>query len=38
LADDEAGFEMSVRFDSAAGNEFQGDTFRLTMIYTLTAG
>ena len=38
LADDEAGFEMSVRFDPAAGNEFQGDTFRLTMIYTLTAG
>lgn len=38
LADDEASFKMSVRFDRAAGNEFQGDTFILTMIYTLTAG
>ena len=37
FADDEAGFEMSVRFDGAAGNEFQGDTFTLTMIYALTA-
>jgi hypothetical protein len=34
---DDARFEMSVRFDQAAGNEFQGDTFALTMIYTLTA-
>lgn len=30
-------FEMSVRFHEDAGNEFQGDTFNLTMIYTLTA-
>jgi hypothetical protein len=26
-------FEMSVRFDPGAGNEFQGDTFNLTMLY-----
>jgi hypothetical protein len=26
-------FEMSVRFDGNAGNEFQGDTFDLAMIY-----
>jgi hypothetical protein len=36
--DDEADFEMSVRFHQNAGNEFQGDTFTLSMIYTLTAG
>lgn len=36
--DDEARFEMSVRFHQDAGNEFQGDTFGLTMIYTLRAG
>lgn len=29
-------FEMSVRFHEDAGNEFQGDTFNLTMIYTLS--
>ncbi|GAI80130.1 unnamed protein product, partial [marine sediment metagenome] len=28
-------FEMSVRFHQDAGNEFQGDTFNLTMIFTL---
>jgi len=38
LDNDEAGFEMSVRFDGAAGNEFQADTFTLTMVYTLTCG
>jgi hypothetical protein len=27
---------MSIKFDQEAGNEFQGDTFALTMIYTLT--
>jgi hypothetical protein len=37
LDGDKASFEMSVRFDKTAGNEFQGDTFNLTMIYTLTA-
>lgn len=37
LPDDEARFEMSVRFHQAAGNEFQGDAFTLTMIYALTA-
>lgn len=37
LPDDEARFEMSVKFHRDAGNEFQGDTFILTMIYTLTA-
>jgi hypothetical protein len=26
-------FEMSVKFDSSAGNQFQGDTFDLTMFY-----
>ena len=31
-----ARFEMSVRFHKDAGNEFQGDTFNLTMKYTLT--
>lgn len=36
--DDEASFEMSVRFHQDAGNEFQGDTLTLTMIYTLRAG
>jgi hypothetical protein len=36
--DDEATFEMSVRFHPDAGNEFQGDTFTLTMIYTLRTG
>jgi len=36
--DDGASFEMSVRFHESAGNEFQGDTFDLTMIYTLKAG
>jgi hypothetical protein len=35
---DEACFEMSVRFHQGAGNEFQDDTFTLTMIYALTAG
>lgn len=30
-------FEMSVKFHEDAGNEFQGDTFNLTMIYTLSA-
>ncbi len=35
--DDGARFTMSVRFHESAGNEFQGDTFDLTMIYTLTA-
>lgn len=28
-------FEMSVKFHEDAGNEFQGDTFNLTMIFTL---
>jgi hypothetical protein len=28
-------FEMSVKFHQDAGNEFQGDIFTLTMIYTL---
>jgi hypothetical protein len=37
VPDDEARFEMSVRFHQDAGNEFQGDTFTLTMIYTLIA-
>ncbi len=36
--DDKADFEMSVKFHENAGNEFQGDTFVLSMIYTLTAG
>jgi len=34
----EARFEMSVRFHEDAGNEFQGDTFNLTMIFTLKPG
>lgn len=29
-------FQMSVRFHQDAGNGFQGDTFNLTMSYTLT--
>lgn len=33
-----ARFEMSVKFHQDAGNEFQGDTFNLTMIYTLEPG
>lgn len=33
--DGTAGFEMSVKFDENAGNDFQGDTFDLTMIFTL---
>ncbi len=33
---DEARFEMSVRFHQDAGNEFQGDTFALAMIYSLS--
>ncbi len=37
LPDEEARFGMSVRFHRNAGNEFQGDTFILTMAYTLTA-
>ena len=28
-------FEMSVKFAETAGNDFQGDTFDLTMIFTL---
>ena len=28
-------FEMDVQFSSAAGNDFQGDTFNLTMFFTL---
>ena len=28
-------FEMSVKFSELAGNDFQGDTFDLTMIFTL---
>lgn len=35
-SNDEARFEMGVRFHKDAGNEFQGDTFTLAMIYTLT--
>lgn len=31
-------FEMSVKFHEDAGNEFQGDTFNLTMIFTLKPG
>ena len=31
----EACFEMSVRFDQGAGNEFQGDTFNLAMLFSL---
>ena len=31
-------FEMSVRFHPDAGNEFQGDTFALSMIYILQPG
>jgi hypothetical protein len=34
----ETRFEMSVRFHEDAGNEFQGDTFNLTMIFTLKPG
>jgi hypothetical protein len=37
FSDDEADFTMGVRFDESAGNEFQGDTFTLKMIYTLIA-
>ena len=29
------GFEMGVKFDETAGNDFQGDSFDLTMIFTL---
>jgi hypothetical protein len=36
FSSDKARFEMSIKFDQEAGNEFQGDTFALTMIYTLT--
>ena len=28
-------FQMSVKFDEGAGNEFQGDAFNLTMAFTL---
>lgn len=28
-------FRMSVKFDNDAGNDFQGDTFNLTMMFTL---
>lgn len=28
-------FEMGVKFDETAGNDFQGDTFNLTLIFTL---
>jgi len=28
-------FDMSIKFDENAGNDFQGDTFDLTMIFTL---
>lgn len=28
-------FEMGVKFSESAGNDFQGDTFNLTMIFTL---
>jgi len=28
-------YEMSVKFAETAGNDFQGDTFDLTMIFTL---
>lgn len=31
-------FEMSAKFHQDAGNEFQGDTFNLTMIFTLKPG
>lgn len=27
--------DMSIKFDEDAGNNFQGDTFDLTMIFTL---
>jgi hypothetical protein len=33
---DETRFEMSVRFHQSAGNEFQGNTFTLMMVYRLT--
>lgn len=36
--DDGTHFEMSVKFHEDAGNEFQGDTFNLTMIFTLKPG
>jgi hypothetical protein len=28
-------FEMRIKFDENAGNDFQGDTFNLTIIFTL---
>lgn len=36
--DDGTRFEISVKFHEHAGNEFQGDTFNLTMIHTLKPG
>ena len=34
-ANEESRFIMDVKFDENAGNEFQGDTFNLVMIFTL---
>jgi hypothetical protein len=30
-----AQLDMKIKFDENAGNDFQGDTFNLTMIFTL---
>lgn len=35
LADGQQNFRLSVKFAETAGNDFQGDTFDLTMIFTL---
>ena len=35
VADGAMFFRLSVKFSEEAGNEFQGDTFNLTMIFTL---
>ncbi len=35
VADSDTWFKMSVKFDPIAGNDFQGDVFDLTMIFTL---
>ncbi|MDI6903775.1 MAG: TasA family protein [Methanocellales archaeon] len=35
IADGQQNFRLSVEFLEGAGNEFQGDTFDLTMIFTL---
>ncbi|MDI6631298.1 MAG: TasA family protein [Thermoanaerobacteraceae bacterium] len=35
IADGQQNFRLSVKFDENAGNDFQGDTLNLTMIFTL---